>query len=101
MKIIIQAVEAGGGLGGETFQLLNLLVRNLPIWHFQMLTGIPITGNFLMHLAILFLEFCCNSRIERLSDYRGKTQYITMQEFLFLSICVRWREGSIWGIRLT
>ena len=24
---------------GETSQLLNLLVKNLPIWHFQMLTG--------------------------------------------------------------
>ena len=35
----IQAVEAGGRSGGETFQLLNLLKKNLPIWHFQMLTG--------------------------------------------------------------
>ena len=45
MKIIIQAVEAGGGLGGETFQLLNLLVRNLPIWHFQMLTGMAFVSS--------------------------------------------------------
>ena len=42
MTIIIQAVEAGGRSGGETFQLLNLLARNLPIWHFQMLTGMVI-----------------------------------------------------------
>ena len=26
----------------ETFQLLNLLERNLPIWHFQMLTGMHV-----------------------------------------------------------
>ena len=38
MTIIIQAVEAGGGLWEETFRLLNLLVKNLSIWHFQMLT---------------------------------------------------------------
>ena len=42
MTIIIQAVEAGGRSGGKTFQLLNLLVRNLPIWHFQMLTGMSV-----------------------------------------------------------
>ena len=38
-----------------------------------------------MHFALLFLEFSCHSRIARLSDHRGKTQYITMQEFRSLA----------------
>ena len=41
-----------------------------------------------MYLALLFLEFCFHSRISKLSDYKGKTQYITMQKFRFLTICV-------------
>ena len=45
---------------------------------------------FLMHFALLLLKFHCHSQITRLSDYRGKTQYIAMQEFRSLTICVRW-----------
>ena len=51
-----------------------------------------------MHFARMFLEFRCHCRIARLSDYRGKTQYITMQEFRFLTICVRWQGCLVTGI---
>ena len=53
-----------------------------------------------MHFARMFLEFRCYCRIARLSDYRGKTQYITMQEFRFLTICVRWQGCLVTGILL-
>ena len=55
MTMIIQAVEAR--VWGETFQLLNLLVRNLPIWHFQMLTGM---GTYVRCLNLLTKCFMCN-----------------------------------------
>ena len=57
----------------------------------------PINWNFLMHFALLFLEFRCHSRIVMLFDYRDKTQYNTIQEFRSLTICVRWRECQIKG----
>ena len=38
--MIIQAVEAGERSGGRNFPAIEFaVVRNLPIWHFQMLTG--------------------------------------------------------------
>ena len=50
---------------------------------------VRLTGNFLMHFALLLLEFRCHSRIASLSEYKGKTRYIRMQEFRSLTICVR------------
>ena len=50
-----------------------------------------------MHFALLFLEFFGHSLIARMSDCRGKTQYITMQEFRFFTICIRWRGCPIKG----
>ena len=49
-----------------------------------------------MHFA-LFQEFRCRGRIARLSDNRGKTQYITMQKFRSLALSVRWRGCPIKG----
>ena len=50
-----------------------------------------------MHFARIFLEFRCHCRIAKLSDYRDKTQYITMQEFRFLTICARWQRCRVTG----
>ena len=58
---------------------------------------VQLMGNFLMHFALLFLEFRCHSRIAKLSDYRGETQCITLQEFRSLTICVQWRGWPIKG----
>ena len=49
-----------------------------------------------MPFTLSFLECRCHSRLTRLSDYTGKTKYITMQEFGFLTIRVQSK-----GVRLT
>ena len=54
-----------------------------------------------MHFALLFLEFRCHSRIARLSDYRGKTQYITRQELRSLATVYEGEGVRIKGVRLT
>ena len=55
-----------------------------------------------MHFALLFLQFRCHSRIANFFDYnRAKIQYITMQEFRFMTICVRLKGVRSTGVDCT